>query len=550
MGFLLGLIFLIANLLTNSNYGFTWDLPHHFNAGLRHLGLPPVDSGFGTQPYGPIADTLPVISWLYLFKNFNILPKDEAYHIPIILYGSLGIVIIYYFTKKTFGLLPAFFSAVFLALYPRYIGHIHNNMKDPFSAVTIALAIYSFLWIINPGKKSPFSYLLSLIIPPLVVGIAFNTKVNAILIFPIIILWLLISYRDKIKISFPKIWNSKIGPISFALLLAYLLLSVIFSLLIWWPFWQYPLFQLKDMVRHFSEGTTGFRLLYYGKIYFANINVPWHYGIGYLAAVTPAPVLILAIIGFIKAIFDTFTLKNRYSGLVLTWFLIPTLKYLDPKIGVIDGIRHFMEAVFPLMIFAGIGTQIIVKFCGKTKNFCWSILSRRQLPWKNLELIRQRIKTTKIFRSTSAKLIFQTTLLFLIIFYLLSQIISVHPYETAYFGEWLGGLKGANKKFDLEFWGNSLKEGSRFLNNYAPKNSVVWVPMAEQVAKEYLRPDIKVTQYPVVNTQFVMFFNRPTFFDYRQNQVFFDYLQEEKPIFVINRQQTPLLWIFKYVNKQ
>lgn len=194
MGFFLAVIFLLINLFTNAHYGFTWDFPHHFNAGLRHLGLPPQDPQFGTQPYGPISDTIPVISWLYLFKGWHLLPPDEAFHFPLILYGSIGILIVYYLTKEAFGSLPALFSATFLALYPRYIGHIHNNMKDPPSAITIALAIFLFLKFIKSLKLStpsstfyhpPPSSIFYLLSSSFAVGLAFNTKVNAILIPPL-----------------------------------------------------------------------------------------------------------------------------------------------------------------------------------------------------------------------------------------------------------------------------------------------------------------------------------------------------------------------------
>ena len=144
MGILIAGLFLIINLFTNSHYDYTWDLPHHFNAGLRHLGLPPQDPSFGTQPYGPLSDTLPVLSWLYLFKNWHILPADEAYHILIILCASIGILLIYKITKEIFGFLPAFFASLILTTYPRYIGESHNNIKDIPSAVIICLALYLF----------------------------------------------------------------------------------------------------------------------------------------------------------------------------------------------------------------------------------------------------------------------------------------------------------------------------------------------------------------------------------------------------------------------
>ena len=139
------------------------------------------------------------------------------------------------------------------------------------------------------------------------------------------------------------------------------------------------------------------------------------------------------------------------------------------------------------------------------------------------------------------------TLLYLILsFYLLLQILPIHPYETAYFSEIVGGVKGARGKFDLEFWGNALKEGSLYLNKTAPKNSVVSVPMAQHVAREYLRPDIQVVQYATPATNYLMFFNRESFLKmYRENDILKWYLAERKPVFTIERAGAVLLWIYK-----
>lgn len=521
MGLLLALLFLIINLITNSHYGITWDFPHHFNAGLRHLGLPPDDPQFGTQPYGPISDTLPVLFWLFLSNKWHLLPPDQAYNIISIIYASIGILLIYNITRKISGFLPAILASIILGLSPRFLGESHNNTKDIPSAVAISLVIYLFLIWLNSSKKKWLFTLLS----AFAFGFAFNIKINAILVFPIIVFWLLCSYRDQISLSFYNLLKSKIGPFSLWQLSAYFILSIFFSLLIWFPFWEKPIDQLIYIYKHFSQSTTGFWILYFGKIYYANINVPWHYALGYLSAVTPLVIILFFIIGFLKASYDTITLKNRMSGLILFWFLVPVLKYLDPKIGVLDGIRHFLEVLFPLAILSGIGA-----------TFCYQTFKRISLKYFSDQKAQKSIK-----------LFLFPLFIFSLSLYLLRQIIPLHPYETAYHSEWIGGIKGAEGNFDIEYWGNALKEGSKWLNNNAPTKAEVASPFAQQVTRFYLRKDLNVSQYPNQKTNYLMFFNRSSFFDmYSENTNLRFFIANKKPLFTITRQNTPILWIYAY----
>lgn len=253
---------------------------------------------------------------------------------------------------------------------------------------------------------------------------------------------------------------------------------------------------------------TIFLVLYYGKNYFSTVNVPWHYPYGYLLAVTPIIIIFFFFAGLIKCIKDTITLKNRYSGLLIAWFFVPLLKYIDPKMGVTDGIRHFLEVVFPLSILAGLGAAILIK------------------------------RTNRIFFSVFTMGLFG---------YLMYGVVSLHPYETAYYSEWIGGISGANNKFDIEYYGNALKEGTEWINKNTEQYTEVAVPLAQHLALKYARPNLVVVQYPTESTKYLMFMNRKSFFSaYRENGFLYDYINNKKPIYVIKRQDTPLLWIYRY----
>ena len=526
--------FLGLNLLSLGNYGYTWDYPHHYNAGIKRLEhitgrdlsfLPRQDkSTFGDQPYGPIADSLPVLSQIIFHYKLGLLPADSAYHLPLILAAALGIYFLFDFARSAFGTPIAILSTVILSLYPRFIGHIHNNPKDTFSAVFFALAIIAiYNWIkqltnASIPPKSVTERLLNftpLTLAAFLTAVAFNMKVNAVLILPVITLWLVISFPDKI------FFNAHHFLKTAASCLAFLILSASLSLLLWSFFWPQPLLHIQDLIRHFSSGTTGFPIFYYGKIYAANINVPWHYALGYLAAVTPLPVLVFFLIGFVICFKNSIRLKDRASGLLLVWFLVPTLKYLNPKIGILDDIRHFLEVVFPLAVISAIGAKATIDAISASPR---------------MTFLRQFTKSSVAERLAIAG----------ITIYLAFQAYSLHPYQTAYYSEWLGGLRGVAQKnlFDVEFWGNALKEGSSYLNQTAPLNSIVYVPMAQQVAREYLRPDITVTQVPHPRADFLLVFNRYSMLSSRfgVGSDIYQTLENHPPVFTISRQDTPILW--------
>lgn len=189
------------------------------------------------------------------------------------------------------------------------------------------------------------------------------------------------------------------------------------------------------------------------------------------------------------------------------------MRYFKPKMIVIDDIRHFMEILYPFSLLAGIGFYHILNLLGKASR-------------------------PKAF-------------LFLFAFlYLLSQLVSTHPYENNYFGEAAGGIKGAQGKFDIEFWCNSYKHALVYVNRYASNGATVIVPMAPDIAKLYLRPDLKINDLNMnyaktsdyQKGEYTVIMNRESFFSwYGLN----DYLAVNKPVYKLKTNDVPLVLIYK-----
>ncbi len=521
-GLITTVAFLLLHLSIMDRYGYTWDFHFHFFGGGKLLGIEPNvleprnlpfvepdPRNAWTLPYGALMSIPPVASYLVLYKTLHLLPADAAYHLPIIFWGIAGVAILYAFVKEAANARTALFAAFILALTPRYFGDMHNNMKDIPSAVVFALNIW-LLWRFVRHKR-----LTDLLLAIAAFAIAFNVKVNSVFIPAVFACWLI----------FLRFTNYRLRSANY---LSYFLLAPLAAFLLWWVFWPDPIGQLKHAFLTFGIGTNNIEVLLNGSWYCSGSTVPWYYPYWYLAITMPLSVLIFFLVGVSAPIFPAVqqfltvytsplrgktyhithdvSVRHQRQTLLLLWLFIPLTRYLVPSIGVIDGIRHFEEALFPLAALAALGVDKIFSF------------ARRPL----------------------AKLIF----LCFVFGSLFSINWSYHPYQIAYFNELVGGAAGAVGKYDLDYWGTSQKEAVLWVNAHAPKNSTVHIAMAAAVAGQYLRPDLLAT----LNTRgyddsdFVVILNRQSFF-YRFFYVY-EYLLAHRPTYTVRAAGAPLTWVY------
>ena len=305
----------------------------------------------------------------------------------------------------------------------------------------------------------------------------------------------------------------------------YFFLSPLLAFLLWAHFWDDPAGHLVYLVNFFKDNTQNIEVLYFGKWFCSAVNVPWHYPYGYLAVVTPLPILLFFLIGLMRLMSQI--RKNQVGLLFLLWFFVPLARYLSPKIGVIDGIRHFEEVVFPMIAIAAIGAFTLL---GKLTRWTQK---------RNVNDATTATSNTFLFRFRLATIISLAVLTWLVI-----PIIRYHPYQLSYFNELVGGLPGAMGKFDIDYWGISQKEAVTWLNTHAPKDSKIYIVMAPDVAGKYLRDDLLAT----LNTtgydeaDYVVVLNRQSFF-YRYLYSW-EYFLRRKPVFTVSRLGVPMTWVY------
>lgn len=511
-GLCIVLFFLAVHLSTINAYGFTWDFHFHFFGGGKLLGFEPKQleprnlpfvepdpRNAWTLPYGAIMSIPPVASYLWLSQTTHMLPPDSAYHLPIVLWGIFGIAVTFLFLKEAVSRKTAIYGALFIALTPRYFGDLHNNMKDIPSAVVFAVNIWA-IWRLMRHKR-----LIDLALAVLAFAVAFNVKVNSIFIPIVFAVWFIALLLQQRPVHIP--------PQSRRPLL-YFIFAPIAAFLLWWVFWPNPIGQLGHAFMTFGIGTNNIEVLLNGSWYCSGSTVPWYYPFWYLAITTPIPILMLFCIGMTTAVYTSvmawrqkaYTPLYPLYTLLLLWVFLPLTRYFIPTIGVIDGIRHFEEVLFPIAILAAIGLNQI---------------------------------GTATKRSGIPTLIGMITLLSMAV-----AVYTYHPYQIAYFNEFVGGAKGAFGKYDLDYWGTSQKEAVLWVNDHAPQNAKIHIVMAAAVAGQYLRPDLipNLNKYGYDESDFVILLNRQSFL-YRFFYAY-EYLLHHKPTHTIDISGAPLTWIY------
>ncbi len=186
---------------------------------------------------------------------------------------------------------------------------------------------------------------------------------------------------------------------------------------------------------------------------YAATDLPSGYMPTLLAIQLTEPVWVLSALGLVVSV--TGLIKKREGSadllaLTLVWFILPLATFIIRRPTMYD---NFRQAFFILpMVF---------------------------------------MLTGVVFDQIRRPLI-QGILILLLIAPGIVSIIKLHPYEYSYYNSLVGGLGGAFRKFELDYWGTSYRELALHLNRIAPPNSTVWTEGPQHIFETYARPDLQI----------------------------------------------------------
>lgn len=244
----------------------------------------------------------------------------------------------------------------------------------------------------------------------------------------------------------------QMGRRALPLLLAYAVLASFVTYISWPYLWPDPIGHLGESVQVMSQYPWRGTVLFNGTLY-PSTDLPASYLPVLLAIQLTESAWLLILVGIGIAVMEAVGGLGRGRDLVilsLVWCVLPLLGFILTRAPLYDNFRQIMFILPPLFMLAA--------------------------------LVFDRIKSLPI----------QIAIIALAILPGIIAGVRLHPYEYIYYNRLAGGVQGAFRRYELDYWGTSYREAAAYLNATAPANATVWVEGPTHLLQLYARPDLKI----------------------------------------------------------
>lgn len=433
---LFGVVAVLA-LLTFQDYGVTWDEDGHMWYGVFVLNY--YLSGFTDlrsfhwmdfYNYGAVFDAIAAaINTISPFGTY------ETRHLLNALVGVVGLIGTWKLGRVLGGPRAGFLAALFLAMTPNYYGQMFNNPKDiPFAAGTV-WALYYLVAMIPALPRPRWSLVAKL---GLACGLTLGVRVGGLLLLcyvglalGLFVLWRTLETRRP-AVFFDEGLRCGLRVLIPVTAIAYPVM------LIFWPWAQHsPIANPLSALATFSHQDFPFRTLFEGQ-YVPATNLPWTYLPVHILLALPELILLLVLASPFVALW----LLWRDAGAIgrdkiLMRFMIgfailfPVIYAIAIKAVLFDGMRHFIFVLPPIAAIAAL-----------VADRAWHKLTAPN--WR---------------RGVLAALCCYGMLQ-------IGIMARLHPDEYVYYNAFIGGTKGAQGLFKLDYWANSYHDAVHGLTAY------------------------------------------------------------------------------------
>ncbi|MEO7841217.1 MAG: hypothetical protein ABIU06_17895 [Anaerolineales bacterium] len=443
---------MIVGIASISDYGESWDEARLYSYADQSIQAYPalfdrkIPVDFGDDDlryYGP-AYLMGMSLLVEGFQNlFPRVPRIDLWHIGNFVCLQFGLICFYFLARRFTSMLPTLTTTALLSSQPLLWGHGFINPKDiPFMTFFMA-SILAGLKMLDELEKQDFSLKTWIhnswfYVAGIFLGITVSIRILGLAAGIIVLFHLFLSNPHKaLRLSY-----------------AYFGLALIISFLTWPYLWTSPVINfLKSLYVMLKFQWVG-HVLFDGMYYRAD-QVPRAYFPQLFSMQLTEPALILFCAGFL-ILFLTNWRKKHHSLilLILVWFIVPITYILVKGINLYDNTRQLLFIFPPVFLIISVG-------------------------W---EFIFVRLKTLWV----------RILIILIIVAPGVAGIVEYHPFEYTYYNFFSVHTRQIFRNFETDYFATSYKEASNYLNENAPKNTliVVWGP--SQIVQNYARRDLQV----------------------------------------------------------
>lgn len=246
----------------------------------------------------------------------------------------------------------------------------------------------------------------------------------------------------------------RLGKKALSPVLAYAVIALIIMYLTWPYLWPDPFNHIVESFKMMSNFQWLGKTLFNG-VYYLPSELPKSYLPVLLSIQLTEPVIALFVVGLAISVYSLVQHKNgELFGLALVWFFIPVFLMIFTQRPMYDNFRQILFLIPPVFLISGLALDIIFRF------------------------VRRKFVNSLI--------------MILLILPGISNGLSLHPYEYIYYNSLVGGVKGAFRKYETDYWMTSFREAANFLNNTAQHDAKIVSWSGADLVGAYTRPDLIV----------------------------------------------------------
>jgi hypothetical protein len=241
-------------------------------------------------------------------------------------------------------------------------------------------------------------------------------------------------------------------------LLAYATTALVVTYATWPALWNAPLRAFRASFLMASDFDWHGKVLFQGTQYLST-DLPARFLPTLLTIQLSEVALFLFAAGMLVLGYATWK-KNGdwpWALLLASWFFLPVFGFMLVRPNIYDNFRHFLFILPPVFLFAGYALQAGLR------------LIRRS--WLKVAIIG------------------------LLVLPQVMSLIQLHPYEYTYYNLLVGGVRGAFREYELDYWATSYRAATEYLNQTAPPNAAVIVWGPDHIVARFARPDLQIVPY-------------------------------------------------------